>query len=95
VAEAIHDYVYRIAHATRVDERLSLGLSTRGMLALVRCARANAALRGGEFVAPEDVKRMAPAALPHRLLLTPEAQIDGVTPSELTAALLDEVAIPR
>jgi MoxR-like ATPase len=95
VADAIHDYVHRIAQATRNDARLSPGLSTRGMVVLVRCARVAAALRGGDYVTPDDVKRTAPGVIAHRLILTPEAQIEGTTADEITAGLLDEVEIPR
>lgn len=95
VAEPIYDYAHRIAQATRADGRISLGLSTRGMLALVRCARVAAALRGGEYVTPEDVKRVGPAVMPHRLIITPESQIEGTTADEIATALLDEVEIPR
>lgn len=95
VAESLYEYVGAIAQASRAQGQISLGLSTRGALALMRCARAAAALRGGEFVTPDDVKAVAPAVLAHRLVLTPEAQLEGVDAATLTASLLSQVVVPR
>lgn len=95
VADGLYEYVGAIAQASRAQGQISLGLSTRGALALMRCARAAAALRGGEFVTPDDVKAVAPAVLAHRLVLTPEAQLEGIDATMLTAGLLNQVIVPR
>jgi MoxR-like ATPase len=95
VAEALIAYVLDLARATREHPRLSLGLSTRGALSLLKAARIAAALRGGEFVTPDDVKEVAAAVLAHRLVLTPEAALEGVSDLDVVRALLAETAVPR
>jgi MoxR-like ATPase len=67
VSEALERYIVALAQATRVDPRVTLGASPRGSLALLKLARAEAALRGRDFVLPDDVKAVAVAALAHRL----------------------------
>jgi MoxR-like ATPase len=95
VAEALGGYILDLAGASRRHPRLTLGLSTRGALALHRAARITAAMRGGEFVTPDDVKEVAPAVMAHRLVLTPEAALEGLTDLEVVAALLAETPVPR
>src|SRR6267378_5112682 len=77
VADALMAYVLDLARASREHPRLSLGLSTRGALALVKAARVTAGLRGGDFVTPDDVKEAAIWVMAHRLVLTPEAALEG------------------
>lgn len=86
-------YCLDIAAATRQSELINLGLSTRGALALVRCARIEAALRGGEYVVPDDVKRSAAWVLPHRLVLTPEAELDGIRATDEVERILAAVPV--
>ena len=86
-------YCLDIAAATRQSEMINLGLSTRGALALVRCARIEAALRGGEFVIPDDVKKSAAWVLPHRLVLSPEAELDGIRAADEVARILAAVPV--
>jgi MoxR-like ATPase len=99
--EAVHlsaelmGYVLDIAAATRNSASVSLGLSTRGALALARCARVEAALRGGDYAVPDDVKRVAPWVVRHRLVLAPEAALEGLNADAVFARLLDDVAVPR
>jgi MoxR-like ATPase len=95
VAEALSAYVLDLAGASRQHPRLSLGLSTRGALALLKAARIVAALRGAEFVTPDDVKEVAAWVMAHRLALTPEAALDGATDLELVRALLSDTPVPR
>ena len=84
-----------LARASRAHARLTLGLSTRGALALLRAARIAAGLRGGEFVTPDDVKEVAVDVMAHRLLLTPEAALEGVTDLDVVQSLLAETPVPR
>jgi len=84
-----------IAAASRNHPQVNLGLSTRGALALMRCARIAAALRDAEFVAPDDVKSMARFVLPHRLMLTPDAALEGVSDQQVAKNILDSVKVPR
>jgi len=86
-------YCLDIAAATRRSEKVQLGLSTRGALALVRCARIQASLRGGEYVVPDDVKHAAPWVMPHRLVLTPEAALDGLVADDEVRRIVDAVPV--
>ncbi|MEO7209192.1 MAG: MoxR family ATPase [Steroidobacteraceae bacterium] len=88
-------YVLDLALASRQHAHLTLGLSTRGALALLRAARIAAALRGSSFAAPDDVKEVLPLVISHRLVLAPEAMLDGVTTQAIVQRLLDQVTVPR
>jgi MoxR-like ATPase len=95
VADALAAYVLDLALASRQHARLSLGLSTRGALALLKAARITAGLRGAEFVTPDDVKEAAVMVMAHRLVLTPEAALEGATDVEVVRGLLAETPVPR
>jgi MoxR-like ATPase len=95
VAPELLDYVLALAQASRQHAHLTLGLSTRGALAVLRAARIAAALRGSAFVAPDDVKEMLPMAVAHRLSLSPEAMLEGVTTQQIVQRLLEQVPVPR
>jgi MoxR-like ATPase len=92
--ELIH-YIVQIVAATRASQRLSLGASPRASLALLQSAKVLAALRGRDFVTPDDVKELAPPVLRHRLILRPEAEIEGHTADSVVAQVLGEVPVPR
>ena len=74
---------------------LRLGVSPRGSLALLRAARAAAAAQGRPFVVPEDVKAMAPVVLAHRVIMQPDAELQGRTGGELVARAVQSVPVPR
>jgi MoxR-like ATPase len=95
VAPVIESYIVAVATATRAMSELRLGVSPRGSLALLRAARAAAATEGRPFVIPEDVKQMAPVVLAHRVILQPEAELQGRTGAELIARALQSVPVPR
>jgi MoxR-like ATPase len=95
VAEALVAYVLDLARASREHPRLTLGVSTRGALALVKAARVTAGLRGGEFVTPDDVKEAAVGVLAHRLVLTAEAALEGTSDADVVRVLLAETPVPR
>jgi MoxR-like ATPase len=95
VSEALAGYVLDIAGASREHVRLSLGLSTRGALALLKAARIVAGLRGSDFVAPDDVKEAAAWVMAHRLVLTPEAALEGMTDLDVVGSLLADTPVPR
>jgi MoxR-like ATPase len=94
VAEVIERYVVDLVRATRSDHRLALGASPRGALALLKLARALAALRRRDFVLPDDVKTMAGPALAHRLILKPELWAARVSAMQVVENLLTVVAAP-
>ena len=95
LAAALANYVLDLAQATRRHPRLALGLSTRGALALLKAARISAGLRGAEFVTPDDVKEVAPSVMAHRLVLTPEAALEGISDADIVHSVLSEVPVPR
>lgn len=95
VSEALSAYVLDLAAATREHPRLALGLSTRGALALLKAARIVAGMRGSDFVTPDDVKQVAPWILAHRLVLTPEATLEGATDTEVVQGVLATTPVPR
>jgi MoxR-like ATPase len=95
VAPELLAYILELAQASRQHSHLTLGLSTRGSLAVLRAARIAAALRGGTFVTPDDVKEMVPSVISHRLVLAPEAMLEGLTTQTLVQRILDQVPVPR
>jgi MoxR-like ATPase len=95
VSDALSDYVLDLARATREHPRVALGLSTRGALALLRAARVHAGLRNGDFVAADDVQSVARWVMAHRLVLKPEAALDGDTDLGVVGAILEATPVPR
>jgi MoxR-like ATPase len=95
VAPELYQYVLDLAAASRTHAHVSLGLSTRGALALLRAARISAGMRGADFAAPDDVKEVAPWVMSHRMLLSPEAVLEGVDEHVVTRRLLEQTAVPR
>jgi len=94
VSEALERYIVALSQATRTDPRVTLGASPRGSLALLKLARAEAAIRGRDFVLPDDVKAVAVAALAHRLVLRPELWVSSTTPRHVVEGVLREVPAP-
>jgi MoxR-like ATPase len=95
VAPALEQYIVAIATATRSMSELRLGVSPRGSLALLRAARAAAGAQGRSFVIPDDVKAMAGVVLSHRLILQPDAELQGRTGAELITRAVQSVPVPR
>ncbi len=94
VNEKIRRYITQIVDATRRHHDLSLGGSPRASIALFRTAQAVAAVRGRNYVEPDDVKHIVPAVLSHRLILRPEARLQNVSVAELLTDILDETKVP-
>ncbi len=94
VEPAVRQYITRVVRATRDQPGFGLGASPRATVALFLAARAEAVLRGRDFVTPDDVKSLAPPVLRHRVQLTPEAEIDGRTADDLIATTLQSVDTP-
>jgi MoxR-like ATPase len=92
VADEVLDYVLGLTHHTRAHRRVYLGASPRAALALLRAAKALALIRGRDFALPDDVRALAPQVLPHRILLTPEAELEGTAAEAVVAEALDRVA---
>jgi MoxR-like ATPase len=94
VSESIGYYLVDLVAATRTSNRVQVGASPRGTLALLKLSRTHAALRGRDFVTPEDAKAVAVPALAHRLMLRPELWVQRVRPDEVVREALDTVPTP-
>ena len=94
VASSVGRYIVELVSATRASPRVHVGSSPRGSLALMKVARAKAALAGRDFVTPEDVKAVAVPALAHRLILRPELWVRRVRTEDVVAELLEQVPTP-
>ncbi|MDI9730178.1 AAA family ATPase [Stutzerimonas stutzeri] len=93
--EQVLDYAVRLVRSTRSWPGLALGAGPRASIALVRGGRARALLRGGEFVIPDDIKDCARAVLRHRVRLSAELDIEGLSVDQVLHQLLDQVPAPR
>ena len=94
LSQSVADYAVSIVRTTRESPQLSLGASPRGSLALMKLARARAALHGRDFVKPDDVKQVAVPALAHRLTLSPELWVQRADPAEIVASIVSSVPAP-
>ncbi|MDA1018554.1 MAG: MoxR family ATPase [Planctomycetota bacterium] len=90
----IREYVLDIVHATRDHEDVALGGSPRASIALFRSAQAVAAVRGHDFVMPDDVKKIVPAVLGHRLIIRPESRLRKITSHDVIEEIMDGVEVP-
>ena len=91
---SVLDYVAALAEATREDDSARLGVSTRGAIAMVRCARVWAAAQGRNFVLPDDVKALAGSVWVHRVVVDPDAAFSGATAEGVVACALTSVPAP-
>ncbi len=95
VEPSVRDYIVRIVRATRDEPTFALGASPRASVALFLAARAEAVLNGRDFVTPDDVKSLATPVLRHRVVLTPEAEVEGQSVDDRLAAVLETIEAPR
>ena len=93
--EKLVRYIAAIIHTTRTDRALMLGASPRASLAILRASKAAAAIQGRDFVVPEDIQLVMPPVLRHRILLTPEREMEGLRPDEVVAQFVAKVPVPR
>ncbi len=91
VADSVLSYAIRLCEATRVHPLVELGISPRGVSALVKMARAGAVLRERNYVVPEDVQSVFFDVCAHRLILRPQAQVDGITARDILAEILQQI----
>ena len=89
------EFIARIVNETRNNPALYLGASPRASLAILRSAKANAAIKGRDFVTPEDIVEMAPHVLRHLIILTPEKEMEGITADDLIESILKVIEVPR
>jgi MoxR-like ATPase len=95
VEEKIFAYIYHLVEATRRSNDILVGASPRAGIAMLNCGKAMAALRGRDFVIPDDVKDLALPILRHRVLLRPEAEIEGLTADRVLTSLIEAQVVPR
>ena len=95
VEEGIVGYVQTLVEQTRNSPHIYLGASPRGGIALLKTSRCLAALEGRDYITPDDVKRMALPVLRHRVILRPEAELEGLNPDKVITRILDTVTVPR
>ncbi|WP_221225298.1 AAA family ATPase [Aporhodopirellula rubra] len=90
----VRHYLLQVVHQTRHSEHLALGGSPRATIALFRCSQAMAAIRGRSFVLPDDVKKVIPPVMNHRLILRPESRLRKLTTEKILDEILGEIAVP-
>lgn len=90
----VRDYLLDVVHATREHDDVLLGGSPRASTALYRASQALAAIRGNDFILPDDVKRVAPPILGHRLIIRPESRLRKITAAAVVKEILSEVPVP-
>lgn len=88
-------YIALIVQQTRTSKAIYLGASPRASVAMLQSSKAYALLQGRDFITPEDIKFVAPYILQHRLILTAEAEMEGLTPLKVTRRLIDKVEVPQ
>ncbi len=95
VDDSLLDYILQMVHDTRENPNIELGCSPRSALTLMTASRTHAAVNGSDFVTPDNVKAVAPAIIRHRLILTPEAELDELTPDDIIKQTLNKIPVPR
>jgi len=95
VADAILDYIQRIVDESRRSPDLSLGGSPRAAIALLQTSKTLAALQGRDYVVPDDIKVLVPPVMRHRVILKPEAEIEGLNADRALERILARVEVPR
>lgn len=95
VEENLISYITQIVNNTRNNSSLYLGASPRASLSILVSAKAKAAINGKDFITPDDIKFVAPHVLKHRVVLTPEKEMEGVSPSEIVNEIIEKIEIPR
>ncbi|MCR4405600.1 MAG: MoxR family ATPase [Anaerolineae bacterium] len=94
VERSVREYLVRVVRATREHPSVDLGVSPRGTLSLYKTAQALAAIRGRDYVIPDDIKELAPYVLTHRILISPQTRLRGRTPEEVVMEVINEVPVP-
>jgi MoxR-like ATPase len=95
LSDSVRDYTYRTVAATRTHPRLTLGASPRAGIQLLAASQAAAAIAGRDFVTPDDVKDVAEFVIPHRLIVAPDAEIEGISARDVLRDVLAHVPVPK
>ena len=88
-------YIAKIVNQTRSNSSLYLGASPRASLAILTSSKAIAAMRGRDFVTPDDIKFVTTPVLKHRIMLTPEKEMEGITTKEVIKQIIEKIEVPR
>jgi len=94
ISQAVREYISLIAERTRRDQYLSLGISPRGSISLMRAAQSWALINGIDYVLPDDIKRVTVPVMSHRMLMKPEARIKNVTMLDIIKIIFNQVHVP-
>jgi MoxR-like ATPase len=94
VEESVREYLVQVARATRAHPAVELGVSPRGTLSLYKTSQALAALRGRDYVIPDDIKHLAPSVLTHRIIIHPQTRLRGRSPEQVITEIVDSVPVP-
>lgn len=89
------EFTAKIIHETRNNKSLYLGGSPRASLAIINAAKALAAIKGRDFITPDDIIFIAPPVLRHRIMLTPDKEMEGITPDEIVTQIIQKIEVPR
>ena len=89
------EYIAKLVVATRENAFLYLGASPRASIAILNASKGFAAIRGRDFVTPEDIKEASIPVLQHRVIVTPEREMEGLTTVEIINQIIDSIEIPR
>jgi MoxR-like ATPase len=95
VDHSLLQYIATVVQQTRTSKAVYLGASPRASVAILQSSKAFALLQGRDFVTPDDIKTVAPYVLQHRLILTAEAEMEGLSPVKVTQRLIDKVEVPK
>jgi MoxR-like ATPase len=95
IEDALFKYIVLLVDATRSHRQLVLGASPRASIALLQVAKALAAIYGRDYVVPDDIKKIATQVLGHRIIVRPDAEIEGIGPDRIIEGILDQIDVPR
>jgi MoxR-like ATPase len=95
IEEQLIDYIAAIVNATRNHSGIFLGASPRASIAILKTSKTIAAMRGRDFVTPEDIQTVTYPVLNHRIILTPEREIEGLSPEDIISEILQQIEVPR
>lgn len=95
VEQKLLDFIAKIVTETRNDKAIYLGASPRASIGILNASKSLAAMRGRDFVTPDDILYVAPAVLRHRIILTPEKEMEGVTPDDQVQQIIQKIEVPR
>ena len=95
IEDQLIEYIAKIVNETRSHARLFLGASPRASLSILKASKTMAAIRGRDFVTPDDIQYTCDPVLNHRIILTPEAEMEGMTPEDVIAEIVQKLEVPR